>query len=242
MTTVVLLRHGRTQANSTGVLAGRSSGVGLDATGEEQARQAATRLAGAPLAAVVSSPLLRCRRTAAAVVAEHGALEVSTDPGLIECGYGDWTGRKLSELAKDPLWQTVQNQPSAVRFPSGESMVEMAARAVRTIRDTDARIAAEHGPEAVWVAVSHGDVIKAILADALGVHLDGFQRILVDPASISVVRYTETRPYVACTNTVAGDLTGLLTPPPRQRRRGRRSASARSDDAPVGGGLGAHRR
>src|SRR5699024_7037521 len=196
------------------------------------------RLAGARLRAVVSSPLQRCRQTAVAVADPHDGLAPTTHRGLLECGYGEWTGRPLKELAKDPLWRVVQEQPSAVRFPGGESMIEMAARAQQAIRDLDAAIAAEHGPDAVWVAVSHGDVIKAILAEALGMHLDSFQRILVDPASISIVRYTDARPYVAGVNTTAGDLTELLTPPKRRRRGGRRRA-ATAEDAPVGGGLGA---
>ncbi|HIT74065.1 MAG TPA: MSMEG_4193 family putative phosphomutase [Candidatus Avipropionibacterium avicola] len=231
MTTVVLLRHGRTRANATGVLAGRSAGVGLDDRGLEQAATAAQRLAGSPLAAVVSSPLQRCRQTAAAVLAEHPRLDLDTDRGLVECGYGEWTGRPLKELAKDPLWTTVQDQPSAARFPGGESLLEMAARAQQTIHDLDRTIGAEHGPDAVWVAVSHGDVIKAILAGALGMHLDSFQRILVDPASISVIRLGQHRPHVACMNTTAGDLTAMLTPTKRGRRRRPRGPQ-------VGGGLG----
>lgn len=236
MTTVVLLRHGRTQANASGTLAGRSSGVALDEVGQQQAAAAAERLVGAPIRAVISSPLQRCRQTAAAVADRFDGITARTHGGLVECGYGEWTGRPLKELAKDPLWRLVQDQPSAVRFPGGESMVEMAARAQQAIRDLDAEIGAEHGPDAVWVAVSHGDVIKAILAEALGMHLDSFQRILVDPASISIIRYTDTRPYVAGMNTTAGDLAAMLTPPKKTRGRGRRRGGA---DAPVGGGLGA---
>lgn len=239
MTTVVLLRHGRTLANSTGVLAGRSPGVTLDDTGRDQAVAAAQRLAGSPVRAIVTSPLQRCRQTAAAVAAHHPEVAVTAAAGIVECGYGDWTGRRLAELAKEPLWRAVQDQPTSVRFPGGESIVEMAARAQQTVRDLDREFTAAHGPDAVWVAVSHGDVIKAILADALGVHLDHFQRILVDPASISVVRLTPTRPYVACVNTTSGDLTAMLTPPPRPRRSGRRRRSESGTDAPVGGGLGA---
>lgn len=238
MTTVVLLRHGRTQANASGTLAGRSPGVGLDEVGRRQAADAADRLAGAPLRAVVSSPLQRCRQTAGAIADRHDGLVPTTHRGLLECGYGEWTGRPLKELSRERLWRVVQEQPSAVRFPGGESLIEMAARAQQAIRDLDATIAAEHGPDAVWVAVSHGDVIKAILAEALGMHLDSFQRILVDPASISIVRYADARPYVAGVNTTAGDLTELLTPPKRRRRGGRRRAVA-PDDAAVGGGLGA---
>ena len=116
------------------------------------------------------------------------------EQGLVECAYGEWTGKSLRELSKEKLWGAVQQQPSAVRFPGGESMAEMSARAVGAIRSWDAKIGAEHGADAVWVAVSHGDPIKAILADALGMHLDSFQRIVVDPAAISIVRYTATRP------------------------------------------------
>ena len=110
----------------------------------------------------------------------------------------------------------MQTQPSAVRFPGGESMTEMSARVVQTIRRWDAKIAAEHGDDAVWAAVSHGDPIKAILADALGLHLDSFQRIMVDPASLSMIRYTATRPYVVTTNSTNADLGKLLTPPPKK--------------------------
>ena len=112
-------------------------------------------------------------------------------------------------------------------------MSAMAQRGVEAVRRWDARITDEHGPEAVWVAVSHGDVIKAILADALGMHLDAFQRIVVDPASLSVVRYTPLRPFVVSLNSTAGDLDHLKAPAKKSRRR------KVSSDAPVGGGAGA---
>jgi probable phosphomutase (TIGR03848 family) len=181
---------------------------------------------------VVTSPLERCRQTARAITSrQQAALRARAEKGLSECDYGQWQGRPLKELAKDALWRTVQSQPSAVTFPGGESMRTMQDRAVAAVRRHDARVSAEAGADAVWVAVSHGDVIKSILADALGTHLDLFQRIHVDPASVSIVRYTESRPIVLATNTHAGDL-GWLDPP---RRRGRRS---RSGDAVVGGGAG----
>ncbi len=236
MTTVLLIRHGRTSANTAGVLAGRSPGVELDDVGHRQVAEVGTRLAGVPLRAVVSSPLRRCRQTSQAVVAARAdACPLAIEQGLVECGYGEWTGKALRDLAKDKLWATVQTQPSAVRFPGGESMTEMSARAVNAVRTWDARLTAEYGAHTVWAAVSHGDVIKAVLADALGMHLDAFQRILVDPASISIVRYTETRPYVVTVNSTNADLGQLLTPP-KKKPRGRRT---RSEDAPVGGGLGA---
>ncbi|MBD8869488.1 MSMEG_4193 family putative phosphomutase [Nocardioides donggukensis] len=233
MATVILLRHGRTTANATGVLAGRSRGVDLDEVGRAQAGRSAERLAAVRLERIVTSPLARCRQTAAAVAEQQpAATGVQTDTGLLECDYGDWTGRPLKELAREKLWATVQQQPSAAAFPGGESLPAMMARAAGAVRRLDAEVAATAGPEAVWVAVSHGDIIKAVLADALGLHLDSFQRIVVDPASVSVVRYTGARPYVAGMNTHAGDLS-WLTPP---RRRGRRRG--RSTDAPVGGGTG----
>ena len=233
MATVILARHGRTTANASGVLAGRTKGVGLDDEGLEQARAAGRRLASVPLAALVTSPLERCRQTAREIgVAQSSPVRAVGERGLLECDYGDWTGRDLTSLAKERLWATVQAHPSAAVFPGGESMAAMAARAVDAVRRWDARVEAEHGPDAVWVAVSHGDVIKAVLADALGMHLDAFQRLVVDPASLSVVRYTPLRPFVLTSNSTAGDL-GHLKPPPR-RRRGRRTSS----DAAVGGGAG----
>ncbi len=233
MATVILARHGRTTANAGGVLAGRSKGVHLDDHGVEQARAAAARMAGLPLAAVVTSPLERCRETAREITrAQPNGIRPVSERGLLECDYGDWTGRDLKTLAKEQLWRTVQAHPSAAVFPSGEAMSTMAQRGVEAVRRWDARVAEEHGPDAVWVAVSHGDVIKAILADALGMHLDSFQRIVVDPASLSVVRYTPMRPFVVSLNSSEGDL-GHLKPPARRSRRRKPSS-----DAAVGGGAG----
>lgn len=233
MATVILVRHGRTQANATGTLAGRLPGVRLDETGAAQAQAVGERLAGVRLAAVVTSPLERCRQTAKALTQRQpDGLRATVEKGLSECDYGEWQGRPIRELAKEAMWRTVQSQPSAVTFPGGESMRAMQDRAVAAVRRHDARVAAEAGPDAVWVAVSHGDVIKSILADAVGTHLDLFQRIHVDPASVSIVRYTESRPFVLATNTHGGDL-GWLNPPKRSRRR--RSGGG---DAVVGGGAG----
>ena len=238
MATVLLLRHGRTTANTSGVLAGRSAGVRLDDVGVEQAARAGDRLAAVPLSAVVTSPLERCRQTAKAVTDRQVTpADAVRDKGLVEVDYGQWTGAELTSLAKEPLWKVVQGQPAAATFPGGEGLAAMAARAVATVRRWDAALEAEHGAGAVWAAVSHGDVIKAVLADALGLHLDGFQRIVVDPGSVSVVRYTPGRPFVLMTNTVGGDL-GFLKPPPEKKGR-RRSTRARVDsDAVVGGGAG----
>ncbi len=231
MATVLLVRHGRSAANSGGVLAGRAPGVLLDDVGKEQAEATGVRIAPLPIRAVVTSPLERCVLTAEAIAgARSDDLEIITDDRLTECGYGDWTGQELKKLAKDPLWKTVQSHPSGVTFPGGESMRAMQARGVDAVRDWDRRLTEEHGPDALWVAVSHGDVIKAIVAEALGTHLDNFQRVVVDPASVSVISYTPLRPFVVRYNE-HGDLSGLV--PPKRRRRRRVSS-----DAAVGGGAG----
>nr|MDT0657531.1 MSMEG_4193 family putative phosphomutase [Micromonospora sp. DSM 115978] len=226
--TLLLLRHGRTTANANGGLAGRRP-VELDETGRAQAVAVGDRLRAVPLAAVVTSPLVRCRQTLE--LALPGVAPV-VEEGLVECDYGAWEGRPLAELAKEPLWPVVQQHPSAAVFPDGEAMAVMAARAVAAVRAWDARITAEHGPEALWVACSHGDVIKAIVADALGVHLDLFQRIVADPASVTAIRYTPVRPFVARLNDTGGALTDLVL-----SRRPDRSPAAESDAA-VGGGAG----
>lgn len=231
MSTVLLVRHGLT-AMTGPVLAGRTPGLHLDDRGEKQAAAVAERLAVLPLAAIVSSPLERCVDTAAAIrdAQQRAGREPAWDEDarLIECGYGDWTGRQIKELTKDPLWKTVQVQPSAVRFPGGESIAEMSGRAIAAVRDWDARL----GADAIWVACTHGDIIKAVLADALGLHLDHFQRIVPDPASVSVIRYTDTRPYVLRTNDTGGDLAAFAPPAKKRRRR-------TSSEATVGGGAGA---
>ena len=230
MPTVLLLRHGLT-AMTGPVLAGRTPGVHLDERGTAQATAAADRLAVLPLAAVVTSPLERCAETARAVTRAQKAVgrtvRQRSDRRLLECDYGDWTGRSIETLAKDPLWPVVQQHPSAAVFPNGEAMSDMSARAVATVRRWDDKISAEHGPDALWLACSHGDVIKAILADALGLHLDQFQRIVADPASISVIRYTPIRPFVVRVNE-GGDLASLVPP----------KAEAAASDAAVGGGGG----
>ena len=226
---MILARHGRTSANAGGILAGRTKGVHLDDAGNAQARAAGERLAGLQLAAVVTSPLERCRQTARLLA--PGASVVS-DRRLLECDYGEWTGRELKHLSKEKLWRTVQAQPSGVRFPGGESLPEMSSRAVSAVRDRDASISELVGDHAVWLAVSHGDVIKAVLADALGMHLDAFQRIVVDPGSLSVVRYTPERAFVLTMNSTCGSLAHLAATPSRRRSR------TRAGDAVVGGGAG----
>lgn len=224
MATVILARHGRTAANATGILAGRTPGIGLDEVGTEQAAAAAARIDGLPLAAAFTSPLERCKQTAA-VLLRGSAVKARVERGLNECDYGDWSGKPVKDLVKEDLWKVVQAHPAGVRFPGGESMAEMSARSVAAVRGCDNRVTAAHGDDAIWLAVAHGDIIKAVLADALGMHLDAFQRIVVDPASLSVIRYTPRRSYVLAMNTTAGSLTHLAGP-------------AEKPDEKLGGGSG----
>jgi probable phosphoglycerate mutase len=228
---VLVVRHGLTASTGT-ALTGWTPGISLDDRGRGQARALGVRLAGVALDAIISSPLDRCQETAAAIAAAHEGppLAVRTDERVGECHYGDWTGQPLKRLAKEPLWRIVQAHPSAVRFPGGESMLGMQARAVGAVRDWNERL----GREAVYLICSHGDVIKSILADSLGMHLDMCQRIQVDPCSLSVIRYTPARPFVLRMYDIAGDVSGLKRPGSQAS-----AASARhEEEAQVGGGAG----
>ena len=245
--TVLLLRHGRSTANTAGVLAGRSAGVELDEKGREQAQRVVERLAVLPLAAIVASPMVRCQQTVAPLAAAR-ELAVVTDERLAEVDYGAWTGRAIKDLGKEALWSVVQAHPSAAVFPEGEGLATVQARAVAAVREHDRELAAANGRDVLWVACTHGDVIKSILADALGCHLDQFQRIVADPASVSAIGYSPTRPFVLRTNDTGGDLAGLVPPPPKKTRSRRKktgpgdvdaAVDVRSSDAVIGGGSGA---
>jgi len=214
--TVILLRHGRSTSNTAGTLAGRSEGVDLDDKGREQAAGLIDRIGDLPIRAVVTSPLLRCRRTVEPL-AEALCLEPLVEDQLAEVDYGEWTGRKIGELVSESLWRVVQAHPSAAVFPGGEGLAQVQARAVAAIREHDRRLARELGGDALWVACTHGDVIKAVIADAYGMHLDGFQRVTADPASVSVIRYTETRPFVLHVNHTGARLSAALRAGPPKK-------------------------
>ncbi|GAA4087950.1 histidine phosphatase family protein [Streptomyces hundungensis] len=227
MATLILVRHGRSTANTAGVLAGWTPGVALDERGNAQAATLPARLAGVPLAAVVTSPLQRCRETVQPLLDARPGLPLHPEDLIGECHYGDWSGRKLAELSPDPLMEVVQQHPSNAAFPGGESMRAMQARAVGAVRDWNERIETEHGPDAVYAMCSHGDIIKSVVADALGMHLDLFQRISVEPCSLTVIRYTRLRPYLVRLGDT-GDLASLM---PREKPA--------DEQAEVGGGAGA---
>lgn len=197
--TVVLLRHGRSTSNTAQTLAGRTPGVELDDHGRAQAAGIVDRLVGLDIAEIVRSPLTRCEQTVAPLAADRGLTPIVEDR-LVEVDYGHWTGRPLKELLEEPLWKVVQRHASGAVFPDGEGLAQVQHRAVAAVREHDARLADENGKDVVWIACTHGDVIKSVLADAFGMHLDSFQRIVAEPASVSVIRYTATTPFVLRVN------------------------------------------
>ncbi|MEZ5281999.1 MAG: MSMEG_4193 family putative phosphomutase [Acidimicrobiales bacterium] len=203
-TLVLLVRHGKTPTTGD-ELPGRTPGLHLAEKGQLQAQAAADRIAelGSKVTAVYASPLERTRETAAPIAKALG-LRVRSNKGLIELNVGDWTGRRLKDLAKLPEWKTVQKYPSGFTFPGGESFTAMNAR----INDTVAGLAAAHAGEAI-VCVSHADPIRALVASAMGTHLDLFQRVVVSPCSISALLYTTEGPVVLAVNSISGPLTEL---------------------------------
>jgi probable phosphoglycerate mutase len=217
MTTVLLVRHAPTSATGH-VLSGWTPGMHLNDRGRGLADALANRLRPLHLDAIVSSPLERCVETAGAIALGR-PLSPVLDDRLGECRYGDWTGQDLRVLAKDPLWKVVQAHPSGVTFPGGEALRDVQARAVGAIRDWNDRL----GSRATYLACSHADVIKTIVADALGLHLDQFQRISISPASLTVIDYGSLRPTVLRLNDVGAPVDELQ--PARRTARARRVAS-----------------
>ena len=202
-TLVLFVRHGQTPTTGQS-LPGRAPGLHLAETGNTQAQLAAERIkAVKKVAAIYASPLERTRETAAPIAKALG-LRVRSNTGLLECDFGDWTGKALDKLRKLPEWDQVQKSPSTFRFPKGESFTEMQTRIVSAV-DTICR---NHPGETV-VCVSHADPIKAALAHAAGTHLDLFQRLVVSPCSVSAVAYTQSGPIVLTVNSTGGSLAEL---------------------------------
>lgn len=200
MTIVILARHGRSTANSAGILAGRMPAVTLDETGRAQAEALEAPLR--QVQAAYSSPMERCRQTAAWA----GYPDATVVEGLNECDYGTWSGAKLDNLAHEQLWAEIQRRPSGVAFPDGESMLDMQSRCIEAIHTI-----VERHPDGVVAVFTHGDPIKAILADALAMAFDEFQRIDVPPGSLSIIDYAEPKPVVRLLGG-SPDSVGTLTP------------------------------
>ncbi len=209
MTFLLLVRHGVTDATGR-LLYGRSPGVHLSEAGRAQVEALAGRLGGLPIAAVYSSPLERCRESAAPIARALG-LQVETERGLVETDMGAWTGKTFGQIRRGRLWRRILSVPSAARFPEGESLAEVQARAVRALE----QIAERHTGRAA-LAVSHGDPIRLALAHYAGAHLDHFQRLEVAPASVSAVLVGDHGPRVLRVNDT-GDLADLV--PRRTPRR-----------------------
>jgi len=203
-TTVLLVRHGTTAKTGT-ILPGRAPGLHLSERGHEQARTAAERLGSLSRSpkAIYASPLERTRETAAPIAKTLG-LPVKIDRGLLECDFGDWTGKKLALLNKKPEWQKVQHAPSTFRFPNGESFTEMQLRIWKCLET----LATRHRGQTI-VCVSHADPIKAAITYAQGVPLDLFQRTVISPCSVSALVLTNGTPIVLAVNST-GNLTELV--------------------------------
>jgi probable phosphoglycerate mutase len=202
-TLILLVRHGQTPTTGTS-LPGRAPGLHLADTGVAQANAAAARLAElTKVDAVYASPLERARETAAPIGKALGH-KVAIDKGLLECDFGDWTGGLLKDLMKKPEWETVQKFPSGFRFPNGESFPEMQTRIVSALD----RLCEKHRGGVV-VAVSHADPIKAAVAQAMGTHLDLFQRIVISTCSITAIAYGPSGPVVLTVNSTGGSLKDL---------------------------------
>lgn len=222
MPVIVLLRHGVSSANTAGILAGRAPGVSLTDQGVSALRDTLRMLPQQRFARLLHSPLLRCEQTAQIAASTVSADSVAAADDLIELDYGEWTGRSLKELGSEELWKTVIEEASQARFPGGESIAEAAERAVsrvRTVvdelrteelREADQRKQSDddrEGPVRRWaMLVSHGDIIKAIIADALAMPLDDFQRISVAPGSFTVIDFSGPRPVLTAMSVTAAGL------------------------------------
>ena len=182
MPKIVLIRHAHSTANAAGVLSGQLPNVHLSKSGQEQAERLAERLGKLTISRVQISPMDRCAETLAPWLSKYGqGVTVVSDRNLIEVDYGKWSGKKLATLSRAKLWRKVQGQPSAVTFPEGEGLAAMQVRAMRSVHDFFT------SDYELTIMVSHGDVIKAIVASSMGMHLDDFQRIVIDPASITIL-------------------------------------------------------
>ena len=189
MTTVILLRHAHSVANEKGILAGRASGVSLSTKGKEQAELLTSRLGNARFKDIRISPLERCLATLEPWLQSQDTSvrkKILFDPNVSEVDYGDWTGKKLLALSLRKEWRVVQNTPSEMKFPKGEGLLQMQQRAEKALRQSIKKTGT-----GVSLIVSHGDVIKSLIATALDLHLDKFQKIVIDPASISVLDFNK---------------------------------------------------
>ena len=183
MARIVLLRHAHSVANEKNLLAGRTAGISLSKTGKEQAKDLINRLGNIHFDEVAISPLQRCRETIDPWLDETGTKSrIVVDDSISEVDYGNWSGKTLASLRRKAQWKVVQDFPSQMTFPEGESLLEMQGRALSGFYRLNA--VKGKGPR---LLVSHGDVIKSIVAHCLGMHLDQFQRLVIEPASLTII-------------------------------------------------------
>lgn len=228
MTRILLLRHAHSVANAKGILAGRAPGISLSEKGVKQSIELAERLQGVKFSQIRISPMERCAETVQPLISQFpksaaAKIGIEIDEDLVEVNYGKWTGKKLSVLSKDKSWKVVQDTPSAMYFPGGEGLLDVQSRAMRGLN----RISKTPGNEAKLL-VSHGDVIKAIVASVLGTHLDHFQKIVIDPASITVLDFNGKDYRVLTLNNSSEPIANFLTKP----------AKSKISKALLGGGSG----
>ena len=214
---LVLIRHAHSEANAAGILSGRLPNVHLSEKGVEQSEHLAVRLGNFPVATLRISPMERCFETISPwinsiVLPNNPRFEPMIDQELTEVDYGSWSGKKLAVLSKNKLWKIVQEAPSRMYFPNGEGIAQMQSRAMTSVHE-----AVSTKVKGAAVIVSHGDVIKSIVASALGMHLDEFQRIVIDPASISILDFSTTKPRVLLLNDSRSVVTELLVAPKRAK-------------------------
>ena len=214
---LVLIRHAHSEANAAGILSGRLPNVHLSEKGLEQSEHLAVRLGNFPVATLRISPMERCFETISPwinsiVLPNNPRFEPIIDQELTEVDYGTWSGKKLAVLSKNKLWKIVQEAPSRMYFPNGEGIAQMQSRAMTSVHE-----AVSTKAKGAAVIVSHGDVIKSIVASALGMHLDEFQRIVIDPASISILDFSTTKPRVLLLNDSRSVVTELLVAPKRAK-------------------------
>ena len=214
---LVLIRHAHSESNAAGVLSGRIPNVHLSPKGVKQSEQLSQRLGSFPIAQMRISPMERCFETVSPwinefVLATNPKFEPIIDPMLNEVDYGDWSGKRLATLSRKKEWKTVQESPSRMYFPGGEGIAAMQARVMKSVHEV-----ASMPDSKVAVFVSHGDVIKSIVASALGMHLDEFQRIIIDPASVSVIEYNSVKPRILLVNDTRAVVTDLLKAPKRSK-------------------------
>ena len=214
---LVLIRHAHSEANAAGILSGRLPNVHLSDKGLEQSEHLVVRLGNFPVSNLRISPMERCFETISPwinsiVLPNNPRFEPVIDQELTEVDYGSWSGKKLAVISKNKLWKTVQEAPSRMYFPKGEGIAQMQSRAMTSVHE-----AVSTKTKGAAVIVSHGDVIKSIVASALGMHLDEFQRIVIDPASISILDFSTTKSRVLLLNDSRSVVTELLVAPKRAK-------------------------